>query len=840
MSLLAATHYVALDSEPASSLTSPAGDFALQGSPPKITSQPQGALVCVGARVVFSVWAECANGVELTYQWQFNGQDLPGATNGTFEIIATSLAQAGNYRVVVSSCYGSLTSAEAALKVLPFAELPVGGRVWESALRDASYVGQPVIGPDGTIYIGWGNTLCALDGATGVQRWAASLRHPEDPPWVPMSFGSCTVAEDNTVYCTTTVLFCREPACVVRAVRLHAVDGATGIVRWQAKVDFHVPPCQAPMGWGSTGASAPSLGGDGTVYLGLSGGVRAYDGITGAMRWECALECNVTTPAIGRDGTIYVGSTDGAVHALRGASGSKRWEFTTGGEVNSSAAIGADGGVYISSNDGKLYALDGATGAKRWEAFAAGRPVIGMDGALYVASTNGNVLALAAATGAPLWESAVAYGTTPTALADGTLCMGSPDGLFHALDAATGVRRWSSEVSGGVASSIAIGSDSTAVFLTVNGTVVALKGSAPLAASSWPMEGQNPGRTSSVKPLEQPAVPIILGQPESQDVLAGATATLSVWVRGASPMQFQWEYSIPGWLDWTPIPGATNRSLTLPNFSEPGAYRLYIWNNGGEIYSAAADLGWVPLRITAQPQDVESLLGASAVLSVGAESAEGAQLTYQWQREGVDIPGATNATLELAAAQFNQAGRYGVVVSNRYGSAFSREAELKVVPARIGVAPLVVRICEGGSAVFHALAEGASGLVLTYHWEYEGQDISGATTATLNIPRAQLSQQGHYRPVVSTVHGEVTSGNARLEVVPLDEWLHVAAISPIDRGFSISVISAPGKTNCLEYTDSLNPAQWHRLPGVTGTGGIIQLQDTSPSNTSRFYRVVVP
>jgi len=94
--------------------------------------------------------------------------------------------------------------------------------------------------------------------------------------------------------------------------------------------------------------------------------------------------------------------------------------------------------------------------------------------------------------------------------------------------------------------------------------------------------------------------------------------------------------------------------------------------------------------------------------------------------------------------------------------------------------------------------------------------------------------------VVSTVHGAVTSGNALLEVVPIDEWLRVDGIGAIERGFTISVLSAAGKTNVLEYTDSLNPAQWHRLPGVLGNGRNIQLQDTSATNTSRFYRVVVP
>jgi hypothetical protein len=62
-------------------------------------------------------------------------------------------------------------------------------------------------------------------------------------------------------------------------------------------------------------------------------------------------------PAIGADGTVYVGSHDYKVYALDGATGAKRWEFATLGEVWSSPTIVAGGRVYVGSMDGKVYAL---------------------------------------------------------------------------------------------------------------------------------------------------------------------------------------------------------------------------------------------------------------------------------------------------------------------------------------------------------------------------------------------------------------------------------------------------------------------------------------------------
>ena len=46
-----------------------------------------------------------------------------------------------------------------------------------------------------------------------------------------------------------------------------------------------------------------------------------------------------------------------SVFALDGKTGAKKWEFKTGGKVDSSPAIGADGTVYVGSADGKVYAI---------------------------------------------------------------------------------------------------------------------------------------------------------------------------------------------------------------------------------------------------------------------------------------------------------------------------------------------------------------------------------------------------------------------------------------------------------------------------------------------------
>ena len=112
----------------------------------------------------------------------------------------------------------------------------------------------------------------------------------------------------------------------------------------------------------------------------------------GVKLWEFKTGSDVgSSPTIGSDGTVYVGSDDNKLYAINGKSGVKLWEFETKGDLESSPAIGSDGTVYVGSFDKKLYALSGKTGVKLWE-FETGfpeesSPAIGSDGTVYFGSS---------------------------------------------------------------------------------------------------------------------------------------------------------------------------------------------------------------------------------------------------------------------------------------------------------------------------------------------------------------------------------------------------------------------------------------------------------------------
>ena len=83
-------------------------------SKPVITQQPRSRTVLPGTSATFSVAA--SGSTFFNYQWQLNGQNLPGATNGSLTISNAQTANLGSYKVIVKNAAGSTESAEAVLQ----------------------------------------------------------------------------------------------------------------------------------------------------------------------------------------------------------------------------------------------------------------------------------------------------------------------------------------------------------------------------------------------------------------------------------------------------------------------------------------------------------------------------------------------------------------------------------------------------------------------------------------------------------------------------------------------------------------------------------------------------
>ena len=81
--------------------------------------------------------------------------------------------------------------------------------------------------------------------------------------------------------------------------------------------------------------------------------------------------------------------------------------------------------------------------------------------------------------------------------------------------------------------------------------------------------------------------------------------------------------------------------------------------------------------IARQPVSTYAYSGATAFLTAGIVGAP--PLSFQWQMNGLDISGATNATLTLSGPQKNNTDVFTVVVTNLLGTANSGGASMPVV-----------------------------------------------------------------------------------------------------------------------------------------------------------------
>lgn len=73
----------------------------------------------------------------------------------------------------------------------------------------------------------------------------------------------------------------------------------------------------------------------------------------------------------------------------------------------------------------------------------------------------------------------------------------------------------------------------------------------------------------------------------------------------------------------------------------------------------------------------------------------------------------------------------------------------------------------------------ASGLGLTYQWQYNNQDIEGATAASYTIPEVEMTDAGAYRVIVTNTAGTVTSNAATLTVIPFTNTPQVQILFPL-------------------------------------------------------------
>ncbi len=201
--------------------------------------------------------------------------------------------------------------------------------------------------------------------------------------------------------------------------------------------------------------------------------------------------------------------------------------------------------------------------------------------------------------------------------------------------------------------------------------------------SQFTAEAMNTAGTATSSPamlaVASPTVaPAITSQPSSQTVIAGKTASFSVAATGTSPMTYQWSKN------GAVISGATASTYTTPaetTADNNAQFAVTVSNAAGSASSNSAVLtvtsATVAPVITTQPAGQSVIAGKTASFTVAASGT--GPLTYQWNKNGAAISGATSATYTTPAeTTTDNNAQFTATVSNSAGSATSNPAVLSV------------------------------------------------------------------------------------------------------------------------------------------------------------------
>lgn len=239
------------------------------------------------------------------------------------------------------------------------------------------------------------------------------------------------------------------------------------------------------------------------------------------------------------------------------------------------------------------------------------------------------------------------------------------------------------------------------------------------------------------------------GQPASFSVTATGTALTYQWVK-----------------DFVNISGANSSTYTINSVTpaDAGNYWVVINNfcvatsSGGAILTVKQ-----PHNIITHPLSETKCLGQSVRFTV---VASGTYLHYQWQKDGVDIPGAIGSDYFINSITLPDAASYHVIVTGDCnGPIISNDAVLTILEAAIIISqPLSQEKCPGEQVSFSVEASGQN---LTYQWQFNNQNIAGATNSTYTISAISTFNAGSYRVIISNNCGiPLISTSAMLIVSP--------------------------------------------------------------------------
>jgi hypothetical protein len=207
-----------------------------------------------------------------------------------------------------------------------------------------------------------------------------------------------------------------------------------------------------------------------------------------------------------------------------------------------------------------------------------------------------------------------------------------------------------------------------------------------------------------------------------------------------------------------------------------------------------------------------------------------APLSYQWQKNGANIAGATSSSYTTPVTTTADSGStFDILVSNTAGTATSNAATLTVnaapLPPTITTQPASQTVTAGQTATFAAVASGTA--PLSYQWQKNGANIAGATSSSYTTPATSTADSGsRFDVVVSNVAGAATSNAATLTV-------NAASLPPTITAQPASQTVTAGQTATFTVVASgTAPLSYQWRKNAANIAGATSASYATPATTS--------
>jgi len=362
---------------------------------------------------------------------------------------------------------------------------------------------------------------------------------------------------------------------------------------------------------------------------------------------------------------------------------------------------------------------------------------------------------------------------------------------------------------------------------------------------NWVAARPSPGTPT----VTNAVAPQITLQPQSRAYLGGQTASLTAQISGTAPFSYQWRFNGANLI------GATSLTLDIPNaqVQNAGDYQLIVYNAGGSILSDVAHISVrAPVAILTQPQtidvriqpDPQAAPNTNVTFTVSAYSS--APVHYQWRRNGIDIPNATNSSYTVVSVKTNDLANFSVLV---YDDLSSLES------ATVGLFPLIsptfVETPQPQSVAVNSrvsLSAQVTGFPTPFTFEWRlvatliASNIQDDPVSFFNFTASSVPATNNYRLVVKNraaptgratgFIGVITLADSDGDGIP-DQWENLYKFNPTNSADRFADPDGDGMANWQEYiagTDPTNALSNLKLTSTGWSNGVLRLQFQAVSN----------